>query len=49
MSSTAGTVDDVLLGMGGDDTLTGGNNTDICDGGTGTDSASTCETILNVP
>jgi PA domain/RTX calcium-binding nonapeptide repeat (4 copies) len=40
---------DILLGEQGPDALIGGNGQDRCNGGPGADSATTCETVLNVP
>jgi uncharacterized delta-60 repeat protein len=40
---------DVICGGVGNDRLEGGAGMDICDGESGTDSASTCETVRNVP
>ena len=40
---------DDLFGGDGDDTLDGGTGPDDCNGGSGTDSATTCETVTEVP
>jgi len=46
---TGGSGNDSLSGGDGDDTLTGNADDDSCDGNAGTDTATSCETINNVP
>ncbi len=50
LTLNGGSENDILVGSSGADTLNGDTGAgDYCDGGPGTDSATTCETVVNVP
>jgi hypothetical protein len=49
LTLNGGADEDILVGSSGGDTIACDTGTDFADGGPGIDSASGCETVVNVP